>query len=319
MLARVAAILVAAETGSARADLLVARHGSERGPIVSGDVVRLDSASGAVLATMPTWQERTLALSQTSDGELYVTAMTLGSAVVYRFSSVGENLGAVAPWTPVGGSFRGVARGNDGQLYAAMTRGEGAPGEIVRLGRDSATTVIGNGSGGMVSASDMQFSPDGRLYVTDPRVGLMRFDPDSGAFIDIFVPLGRGGLADIARVAFGRDRQLYIASAETNEVLRFDGATGQFDAVVVAKGTGGLSRPSGIGFGPDGNLYVSSAGTRQILRYDPRNGIFLGVFGPLDLQSPPGDLVFTRTSTLAGSTRNSGGANSVSDFGVLGQ
>jgi hypothetical protein len=63
---------------------------------------------------------------------------------------------------------------------------------------------------------------------------------------------------------------------------------------------GGLNRPGGLAFGADGNLYVSSANTRQVLRYDLRTGIFLGVFGPFDLQSPPGDLVFVPTSRLAG-------------------
>ncbi len=91
---------------------------------------------------------------------------------------------------------------------------------------------------------------------------------------------------------FGPDSNLYVASANNDQVLRYNGATGAFiDAF--ASG-GGLDSPTGLVFGPDGNLYVASTGSDQVLRYNGATGAFIDAFvtagsGGLD---EPIDLVF---------------------------
>src|SRR5262249_4589644 len=138
----------------------------------------------------------------------------------------------------------------------------------------------------------------------------------TGAFKDVFVAPGSGGLTLPMGLAFGSDGNLYVVSRHTNQVLRY-GPNGAFLNVVVSglsdplgitfgsdgslyianrstkgvlrynnsglrafvtAGSGGLSLPRNAVFGPDGNLYVASEGTGQVLKYRGDNGQFLNVF-----------------------------------------
>ena len=83
-------------------------------------------------------------------------------------------------------------------------------------------------------------------------------------------------------------KDLYIASADTDEVLRYDGGTGAFLDVFVSRGAGGLDGPADLEFGPDGKLYVSGFEGNHVLRYDGSTGAFLnvvasGIPGPIGL------------------------------------
>jgi hypothetical protein len=103
-------------------------------------------------------------------------------------------------------------------------------------------------------------------------------------FLDRFVQERSGGLsANITALTFGPDgngdgvQDLYVATADTNEVLRYDGVTGAFlDTFVTTSGNGGLDFPGGLQFDPDGNLYVSSYLGNQVLRYNA-SGAFQNV------------------------------------------
>src|SRR5713101_7931762 len=104
------------------------------------------------------------------------------------------------------------------------------------------------------------------------------FAETTGAFIDIFLASGSGGLARSQGLAFGPDGNLYVSSQESQSVLRFDGKTGAVLGAFVPAGSGGLALPMGLVFGPDGSLYVCSFGTSSILRYDGRTGAFIDTF-----------------------------------------
>jgi sugar lactone lactonase YvrE len=147
---------------------------------------------------------------------------------------------------------------------------------------------IAAGTGGLVSPDDMNYGPDGNLYVssgTNTTGSILRFDGQTGAFIDVFAtsptlrrPYGH---------AFGPDGKLYVASFRSDEIQTFDAATGAFLGVFAA-GTGtadGLNGPNDLYFGPDGKLYVTTQGSvaqpdgtvqftqeSQILRYDIASG-----------------------------------------------
>ncbi len=56
---------------------------------------------------------------------------------------------------------------------------------------------------------------------------IRRFD-QSGAFIDVFVSAGAGGLDDPTGVTFGPDGNLYVSGIVNNAVLRYNGTTGAF-------------------------------------------------------------------------------------------
>ncbi len=99
---------------------------------------------------------------------------------------------------------------------------------------------------------------------------------DSGAFLNVLVAPGAGGLDAPRGVAVGPGNRLYVASQFTDEVLRYDAATGIFiDAFVPA---GGVDRPTDLGFEEDGNLYVLSGFIpAEVKRYTP-GGADLGDF-----------------------------------------
>lgn len=115
------------------------------------------------------------------------------------------------------------------------------------------------------------------LYVSSRGTDeILRFDSNTGSFVDVFVSAGSGGLDEPSGLTFGPDGNLYAASRSTLEVLRYDGTTGAFIDVFVP------ATPFFVGiaieFGPDGNLYVMSysiAGS-SLVRYDGATGGLIG-------------------------------------------
>ena len=126
---------------------------------------------------------------------------------------------------------------------------------------------------------------DGKLYfyvASDGTDEILRYDGETGEFIDVFVPSSSGGLNAPRDILFGPDGNLYVASAGTDAILRYDGITGAFRDFFVAPGDHGLSNPTGMLFHTDGNLYVSSWGTNEVLRFNGETGRFMNVFVSAD-------------------------------------
>ena len=129
---------------------------------------------------------------------------------------------------------------------------------------------------------------DRKLYVCKASRGpgpsfpltgaVLRYDSDTGAFEDEFVPNGRGGMNSPIDLLFGSAGNLYVSDHHTHRVLRYTGATGAFVDAFIGTRSGGLDNPAGLTFGPDGNLYVCSLNTNQILRYDGTTGTFKDAF-----------------------------------------
>ncbi|MEH1873998.1 Vgb family protein [Nostoc sp.] len=121
------------------------------------------------------------------------------------------------------------------------------------------------------------------LLVSSGDTGsILRYDDQTGNFIDTFVPLGRGGLKRPVGLTFGLDNNLYVSNNDVNNpvndsVLRYNGQTGDFIDAFIPSGRGGLEHPASLTFGPDGNLYVSSLAGKGIRRYDGKTGAFIDV------------------------------------------
>jgi DNA-binding beta-propeller fold protein YncE len=110
--------------------------------------------------------------------------------------------------------------------------------------------------------------------VLDVNDRVLRYDGETGAFIDLFAMTG----SDPFGLLFTPAGDLDAAIFNDDKVSRFDGATGAFIDDFVAAGSGGLSQPVGLVFGSDRNLYVSDQNVDQVLRFRGTNGAFLNAF-----------------------------------------
>ena len=113
---------------------------------------------------------------------------------------------------------------------------------------------------------------------------VVRFNGQTGAFMNVFVPAFTGGLDGTDAVTFGGDGDLYVGSRFTHSVLRYDGGTGQFLGTFATGG--GLGEPFGVTFGESGDLYVASRGNNSVLRYDGITGAFEQNFASAGINRP---------------------------------
>jgi probable HAF family extracellular repeat protein len=155
------------------------------------------------------------------------------------------------------------------------------------------------------------FGPDGRFYVCNHGASAGRgsvavFNPLTGDFLEMFVPVGSGGLENPADMTFGPNGDLYVPSHNgpgtgRNRILRFSGTTGTYLGEFVPYGYGGVNAITCLTFGPDvgggpngerdGNsdLFVSCALTNEVMVFSGVDGTFIKVFvtaGAGGLQSP---------------------------------
>jgi len=108
------------------------------------------------------------------------------------------------------------------------------------------------------------------------------FDALTGAFKNVLIPAGSGGLVGPAAMTVGPDGNLYVSDYGDKKVLCYNGTNGAFISVVVprqlANQPGAVDQPAGLLFGPDGNLYVCCNNMDCIKRYDGVTGAFMDVF-----------------------------------------
>ncbi|NET70507.1 MAG: hypothetical protein F6K62_05810 [Sphaerospermopsis sp. SIO1G2] len=144
------------------------------------------------------------------------------------------------------------------------------------------------GLGGLDDPDTLLFGPDANgdgksdLYIANgPESGIpsvLRFDGETGAFIDVFVGDNpdtnvdeTGGLIRPYGMAFGPDGNLYVASFLSDQILRYNGETGEF-IDIFAQGNGqpgGLNGPNGLLF-INNSLFVTTQGS--VATVNPDNG-----------------------------------------------
>ena len=145
-------------------------------------------------------------------------------------------------------------------------------------------------------AAGLTFGPDGNLYVGSfSQDSVRRYDGANGAFIDVFVSAGSGGLNGSDGVTFGPDGNLYVSSRSTNQVLRYNGATGAFIDVFTSGAA--PNPPVDLQFGPDGNLAVVSAiSSEDVKRYNGATGVFIDTYAAGSGIDTPTHFTFTHDS-----------------------
>lgn len=214
--------------------------------------------------------------------------------VVSAFTS--DSLAGFDPWT---GRLRGlytgaadlngtlgVILGPDGLLYVAsedsnmVLRFDATTRTFVdRFVWDDPATPNIDETGGMMGPAAVLFGADGSLYVSSfDSDAVLRYDGATGAFIDVFVTSGSGGLnGPDAGMAWGPDGHLYIPAYYSNAIYRYDGVTGASLGALVAPGQNGLGRPRHLVF-RDGLVYVSCEATGKVMRFDAQSGVYVNDF-----------------------------------------
>ncbi len=84
---------------------------------------------------------------------------------------------------------------------------------------------------------------------------------------------------------------MFVSSADTNQVLRDDGTTGAFVGVFASGG--GLATPFGLDIGPDGNLYAAAQTNNKVFHYYGATGGLIGDFAFGGGLATPAYRVFT--------------------------
>jgi DNA-binding beta-propeller fold protein YncE len=125
---------------------------------------------------------------------------------------------------------------------------------------------------------------------------IRRYDAETGEAKGVVI----AGLPQPAGLAFGPDRQLYVALMNSGTILKINGITGALlgnfvfdDPATPEDETGGSRGARSLLFGPDGRLYVPLGnGVDKIVRYDAHTGAFLGVFAQEQGMRGPTSLAF---------------------------
>ncbi len=130
------------------------------------------------------------------------------------------------------------------------------------------------------------YASDQYLLVSNRESGaILRYNANTGAFVNVLVPAGSGGMHSSFGMTLGPDGNLYVASdLGDNRVLKFNSSSGEYLGMFAS--LPGTSDTYDLVFGPDGNLYVSDSLSSKVLRFDGTTGASMGVFAT----GEPGDI-----------------------------
>jgi DNA-binding beta-propeller fold protein YncE len=250
----------------------------------------------ALLAAAGVSAQRAATTSQNprTPGRILVSGYDSNALHAYRAFD-GAPRGKAAP---VAGA-QSIVVGPDGLVYASAEKADRVlridPDTLASLGPfvfDDAATPLDE-TGGLDNPTAAVFGRDGKLYVASFETdSILRYDGTTGAFLDVFVGTGSGGLdGPDAGTKFGPDGHLYVPSYWNHRVLRYDGATGASLGAAIAPQAGGLRNPRDVVF-HNGFVYVASSGNDRVLKYDPAGaplGIFCTANTPYSLAFHPDD------------------------------
>ncbi len=158
------------------------------------------------------------------------------------------------------------------------------------MARHSFRISIGLIGASLLSAASPALGAGTILVSSDFGHEVLRYDADTGDFIDTFIPAAASGGLDQPHGILTHGGFVYVASFENDRVLRYSRNTGAFIDVFI-NNTDGLNAPVMLVIGPDGMLYVTSQLSDEVHRHDAHTGAFIDVFvsaGSGGLDGPSG-------------------------------
>ncbi|HWB80895.1 MAG TPA: hypothetical protein VG755_38295 [Nannocystaceae bacterium] len=220
----------------------------------SNMVLRFSGADGSFVARFVADDPATRGMDETGglsgpgavlfgpDGSLFVSSFD-SDAILRYDGATGAFLDVFADMG-VDGPDAGMVFDDDGNLYVPSYYGNA----IVRY--DSTGASLGDFATDMLDAPRTVLFEGEHMYVANEGTSeVLRFDPTNGAFVDVFVEAGAGGLNGAAGMVFDPSGVLHVASVNNNRVLRFDADGQPLDTLVDAI-AGGVSGPTHLTIAP---------------------------------------------------------------------
>ncbi|MBV6459033.1 MAG: Virginiamycin B lyase [Fimbriimonadaceae bacterium] len=180
-------------------------------------------------------------LCQGADGKIFAVDV---NGRLGRLDLAGKQFDAYT--SPLGSGAYDVARSDDGWLWVGVRDG------IYRIDPETGVKTVAATNGNLHKVYDMQFGPDGALYVVNNKTSAYN------------------GIARFVRDANG---------------LKFD----RFIVTEASSGGSGMRDPVGVAFADNGNMIVADTNGNRILVFTA-SGAFIG-YGP-QLAGSPGHIVF---------------------------
>jgi DNA-binding beta-propeller fold protein YncE len=214
-------------------------------------VKRYDRASGAFIDVFASTNLAGPAGMTIHDGVLYVTNSNPPQGVQRFDAATGVNTGSFVPSLDNPSPRDVKVNPTNNRLYV-LYYNAAAVETFDLTTMASFGLLIPSGSGGLFTPSAMAFGPDGNLYISGGtfggNLGVRRYNPTTGAFIDFFANTGSDLYSPIG-ITFGPDNNLYVATQNAANVMRFKYPTGNLIDFFVPDGGGGLTAPFHLTFG----------------------------------------------------------------------
>jgi hypothetical protein len=248
-------------------------------------VYRYDGATGefieVFIASGTGGLDRPVNITEGPDGHLYIA--NFGPGEILKFDGPSE---LEEPVDVVFGSHVAYLLGNDTE-------------NIVVVDSDTGGFIREFGHSTLRYPHDMEFGPDGYLYVTTEALStnlVQYYDVETDQLVGSF-----GSSSDLelaVGLTYTPGGNWLVTSWWDSKIVRYDGVTHELIDIFVGEESGGISGPTTIKYGPDGNLYVSNG--NGIHRFDGETGAFIDVFvatGSGGLSNPRG-FIFRGTLCL---------------------
>ncbi len=136
-----------------------------------------------------------------------------------------------------------------------------------------------------LSPTDMEFGPNGNLYVlnrTERENAVYEFNAITGEIVGVFFK-NREHLLSPGRMMLASNGDFYITCLSRKTIIRIDGESGRIksSSFVDSAQVPGMKDPYDVIDDGNGNLLVSSYTTQDILKFNANSGLFLGKFSEL--------------------------------------